>query len=93
MRILFQALIIFHLLLGSGQLSFARDKFYNRDSSGYSYRIGPVLPNIQQDWQLGSLGASVWGHPLAGNCARACRFSYGTEHERSAVKISKHRVV
>jgi len=56
LRILFQALIIFHLLLGSGQLSFAQDKFYNRDSSRYSYRIGPVLPKIQQDWQFGSLG-------------------------------------
>ena len=44
------------VLLGSGGLSFAQDEFYNRDSSGYTYRIGPVLPKIQQDWQLGSLG-------------------------------------
>src|SRR6266498_6002673 len=36
--------------------TFAQDEFYNRDSSGYTYRIGPVLPKIQQDWQLGNLG-------------------------------------
>jgi hypothetical protein len=36
--------------------TFAQDEFYNRDSSGYTYRIGPVLPKIQQDWQLGTLG-------------------------------------
>src|SRR6266540_6141294 len=52
LRFLFTVL----LLLGSSQLSFAQDEFYNRDSSGYTYRVGPVLPKIQQDWQLGSLG-------------------------------------
>src|SRR6266540_5548315 len=52
LRFLFTVL----LLLGSSQLSFAQDEFYNRDSSGYTYRIGPVLPKIQQDWQLGTLG-------------------------------------
>ena len=56
MRIPFQFLLAIFLLLGSGQLSFAQDEFYNRDSSGYTYRIGPVLPKIQQDWQLGTLG-------------------------------------
>jgi len=55
MRIPFRALIIL-LLLASGGLSFAQGNFYNRDSSGYTYRIGPVLPKIDQDWQLGSLG-------------------------------------
>src|SRR3990172_11299433 len=44
------------LSFGLGELSFAQDEFYNRDSSGYTYRIGPVLPKIQQDWQLGTLG-------------------------------------
>src|SRR6266581_5465654 len=44
------------VLLGSGGFSFAQDEFYNRDSSGYTYRIGPVLPKIEQDWQLGTLG-------------------------------------
>ena len=37
----------------TGQTS-AND-FYNRDSSGYSYRIGPVPPKIEQDWQIGVL--------------------------------------
>jgi hypothetical protein len=37
-------------------LLFAQQEFYNRDSSGFTYRIGPVLPKIQQDWQLGTLG-------------------------------------
>lgn len=31
------------------------NEFYNRDSSGYSYRIGPVPPKIEQDWQIGVL--------------------------------------
>ena len=56
MRTLFQLLITVFLLLGSVRLSSAQDEFYNRDSSGYTYRIGPVLPKIQQDWQLGTLG-------------------------------------
>jgi hypothetical protein len=56
MRILFQLRIPALVLLGSSHLSFAQDDFYNRDSSGYTYRIGPVLPKIDQDWQLGSLG-------------------------------------
>ena len=44
------------LLLASTRPLFAQTEFYNRDSSGYTYRIGPVLPKIQQDWQLGNLG-------------------------------------
>ena len=56
MRTLFQFLIAVFLLLGSTHHAFAQDEFYNRDSSGYTYRIGPVLPKIEQDWQLGSLG-------------------------------------
>jgi hypothetical protein len=56
MRITFQFLLAVLLSLGSSQLLFAQDDFYNRDSSGYTYRIGPVLPKIQQDWQLGALG-------------------------------------
>ena len=56
MRILFQLVIAVLLLLGSTRPLFAQDEFYNRDSSGYTYRIGPVLPKIQQDWQFGSLG-------------------------------------
>ena len=42
--------------LVSAQASFAQDEFYNRDSSGYTYRMGLVPPKIEQDWQLGSLG-------------------------------------
>jgi hypothetical protein len=56
MRLPFQFLLAVLLFLGSSQLLFAQDEFYNRDSSGYTYRIGPVLPKIQQDWQLGTLG-------------------------------------
>jgi hypothetical protein len=56
MRITFQVLLAVLLLLGSTRTSFAQDDFYNRDFSGYTYRIGPVLPKIQQDWQLGTLG-------------------------------------
>jgi hypothetical protein len=56
MRILFQFLLAVLLLLSSTRPLFAQDDFYNRDSSGYTYRIGPVLPKIQQDWQLGTLG-------------------------------------
>src|SRR6266446_3540332 len=56
MRLPFQFLLAVLLLLGSTRTSFAQDDFYNRDSSGYTYRIGPVLPKIQQDWQLGTLG-------------------------------------
>ena len=56
MRLTIQFLLAVLLLLGSFQLLFAQDDFYNRDSSGYTYRIGPVLPKIQQDWQLGTLG-------------------------------------
>jgi hypothetical protein len=48
MRILFKLSIAVLLLLGSTRLLFAQDEFYNRDSSGYTYRIGPVLPKIQQ---------------------------------------------
>jgi hypothetical protein len=56
MRITFQFLLAVFLLFGSNRLLLAQSDFYNRDSSGYTYRIGPVLPNIQQDWQLGALG-------------------------------------
>ena len=56
MRTTFQFLLSVFLLLDSNRLLFAQDDFYNRDSSGYTYRIGPVLPKIQQDWQLGALG-------------------------------------
>jgi hypothetical protein len=56
MRTTFQFLLSVFLLLGSNRLLFAQDDFYNRDSSGYTYRIGPVLPKIQQAWQLGALG-------------------------------------
>jgi hypothetical protein len=56
MRTLCQLLITVFLLLGSTRFLLAQDEFYNRDSSGYTYRIGPVLPKIQQDWQLGTLG-------------------------------------
>jgi hypothetical protein len=56
MRTLFQLLITVFLLFGSNRFLFAQDEFYNRDSSGYTYRIGPVLPKIEQDWQLGTLG-------------------------------------
>ena len=51
-----QFLLVVALLLGTVRLSFAQDDFYNKDSSGYTYRIGPVLPNIEQDWQVGRLG-------------------------------------
>src|SRR6266496_5707159 len=56
MRTLFQFLLLVFLVIGRSQVSFAQSDFYNRDSSGYTYRIGPVLPKIQQDWQLGTLG-------------------------------------
>ena len=56
MRILLQFSVAVFLLLGSNRFLFAQAEFYNRDSSGYTYRIGPVLPKIQQDWQLGTLG-------------------------------------
>jgi hypothetical protein len=56
MRILLQFSVIVFLLLGSNRFLLAQAEFYNRDSSGYTYRIGPVLPKIQQDWQLGTLG-------------------------------------
>ena len=56
MRVLFELSIALLVLLGSARLLFAQEEFYNRDSSGYTYRIGPVLPKIQQDWQLGTLG-------------------------------------
>jgi len=56
MRKPLQFVLAILLLLGSTRLLFAQDEFYNRDSSGYTYRIGPVLPKIQQDWQLGTLG-------------------------------------
>src|SRR5262249_49633577 len=56
MRTTFQFLLSVFLLLGSNGLLFPQDDFYNRDSSGYTYRVGPVLPQIQQDWQLGTLG-------------------------------------
>jgi hypothetical protein len=36
------------------QSSSAND-FYNRDSSGYSYRIAPLPPKIEKDWTLGSV--------------------------------------
>jgi hypothetical protein len=56
MRTLLPLSIAVCLLLGSSRFLFAQEEFYNRDSSGYTYRIGPVLPQIQQDWQLGTLG-------------------------------------
>src|SRR5918994_4509800 len=56
MRALFRVVTVFLLLLSSTRLLSAQTEFYNRDSSGYTYRIGPVLPKIQQDWQLGTLG-------------------------------------
>src|SRR5919106_2105809 len=56
MRALFRVGTVFLLLLSSTRLLSAQDEFYNRDSSGYTYRIGPVLPKIQQDWHLGTLG-------------------------------------
>jgi hypothetical protein len=59
MRMLFLLLIAVLLLLGSNRLLCAQDEFYNRDSSGYTYRIGPVLPKIQQDWQLGQVAAMI----------------------------------
>ena len=49
------------LILGTASISFAQtgesstNEFYNRDSSGYSYRIGPVPPRIERDWELGAL--------------------------------------
>ncbi len=49
------------LILGSASISFAEagqtpaSDFYNRDSSGYTYRIAPVPPRIDRDWQLGIL--------------------------------------
>ena len=51
-----QVLLVPIVLLSLTQLSFAQDDFYNKDSSGYTYRIGPVLPKIEQDWQVGTLG-------------------------------------
>ena len=56
MRLWFQFMLAVVLTLAATRLSFAQDDFYNKDSSGYTYRIGPVLPPIQQDWQLGTLG-------------------------------------
>src|SRR5437773_11081355 len=56
MRTHVQFLLLVFLVIGRSQVSFAQSDFYNRDSSGYTYRIGPVLPKIQQDWQLGTLG-------------------------------------
>jgi len=56
MRTLFKFLLASLLSLVSYQPLLAQEEFYNRDSSGYTYRIGPVLPKIQQDWQLGTLG-------------------------------------
>jgi hypothetical protein len=49
-------LLLVFLVIGSFKVSLAQEEFYNRDSSGYTYRIGPVLPRIQQDWQLETLG-------------------------------------
>jgi len=51
-----QFLLAVFLTLASTQFSFAQDDFHNKDSSGYTYRIGPVLPKIEQDWQVGTLG-------------------------------------
>ncbi len=51
------------LILISASISFAQtgqgsaSEFYNRDSSAYTYRIGPVPPRIEQDWQLGTLSS------------------------------------
>ena len=42
MRIPYRFLLAVLLVLGLPRLSFAQDEFYNRDSSGYTYRIGPV---------------------------------------------------
>ena len=52
---LFQLVIVVLMLLGSTGLVFAQADFYNRDSSGYTYRIGPVLPKIESDWEVGTL--------------------------------------
>ena len=49
MRSPYGYIVAVFLFLNSTQLLFAQDEFYNRDSSGYTYRIGPVLPKIQQD--------------------------------------------
>src|SRR5918996_6951 len=59
MRALFRVVTVFLLLLSSTRLLSAQDEFYNRDSSGYTYRIGPVLPKIQQDWRLGTVGGEA----------------------------------
>lgn len=56
MQISVKVIVTFVSLFCSVQFSVAQDEFYNRDSSGYTYRIGPVLPKIQQDWQLGTSG-------------------------------------
>ncbi len=54
-------LVFMVLILGSASISFAQtgqgsaSEFYNRDSSTYTYRIGPVPPRIERDWQLGAL--------------------------------------
>ncbi len=56
MRISVKVIVTLVSLFCSVHFSVAQDEFYNRDSSGYTYRIGPVLPKIQQDWQLGTLG-------------------------------------
>ena len=49
-----QLLITGLFLLGSNRFLLAQDEFYNRDSSGYTYRIPPVLPKIQQ------VAAELW---------------------------------
>mgnify|MGYP001157812214 CR=1 FL=1 len=58
-RIRFQIFIAVVVTFVSYHYSFAQDEFYNRDSSGYTYRMGLVPPKIEQDWQLGTLGVRL----------------------------------
>lgn len=58
-RIQFQSFMAVVLTVVLNQFSFAQDEFYNRDSSGYTYRMGLVPPKIEQDWQLGTLGVRL----------------------------------
>ena len=54
-RIQLQIFIAVVVVVVSCQNSFAQTEFYNRDSSGYTYRLGLVPPKIEQDWQIGTL--------------------------------------
>ena len=58
-RIRFQIFIAVVVTFVSCHYSFAQVEFYNRDSSGYTYRMGLVPPKIEQDWQLGTLGVRL----------------------------------